>query len=88
MSTSISLQPSSDSPPKSSAVRFWSCIQVPNAPSNTKTRSRNALRKSDIVDQATGEWRWHFPRKDLVTVEAMGSSYLYTRAYEGVYENG
>src|SRR5262245_63014730 len=49
VSTTCSLQPSSWGPPKSSAVRFWSCTHVPNAPSKIRTRSRSAARKSDIL---------------------------------------
>ena len=41
VSTRCSLQPSSAAPPKSSGPRSWPCIQVPNAPSKTRTRSCN-----------------------------------------------
>ena len=48
--TRYSLQPSYSLPPKSSAVRFWTCRLVPIAPSKTMTgregwwsRSRNRL---------------------------------------------
>ena len=41
---SISLQPSSATPPKSSAPRSRPCTYVPKAPSKTTTRSRTASR--------------------------------------------
>src|SRR4051794_6249020 len=50
----ISLQPSSSGPPKSSRVRSASWRLVPAAPSNTRTRSRSACRKSLIDREATG----------------------------------
>ena len=47
MSTRFSLQPSSARPPKSSGPRSWPCIQVPNAPSKTSTRSLQRRRGTD-----------------------------------------
>ena len=47
-STRRSLQPSSAGPPKSSGPRSWSWTHVPNAPSNTSTRSASVARNSDI----------------------------------------
>src|SRR5436190_4916855 len=53
-STRCSLQPSSASPPKSSGPSSCACTHVPNAPSKIRTRSRRALRKSDIAPNRTG----------------------------------
>ena len=54
MSTRFSLQPSSASPPKSSGPRSWPCIQVPNAPSKTRTRSSSASRNGCWAPLPTG----------------------------------
>ena len=64
MSTSCSLQPSSASPPKSSGPRSWPCIQVPNAPSNTSTRSASASRNGCCAPLPTGR---SMPRGSCIT---------------------
>src|SRR5262249_21129134 len=53
--TRFSLQPSSASPPKSSGLRSWACMNVPKAPSSTSTRSCIASRNGCTAPLATGE---------------------------------
>src|SRR4051812_1106607 len=48
VTTRCSLQPSRDSPPKSSGPRSCACTQVPKAPSRIRTRSGKVARKSDM----------------------------------------